>query len=186
MELTLLVGAKRITVTIDQGCSVNALMEIVANSTKIKEINLKLIFKGVVLTKQPDKLLSEFGVQNKSKIMVVGRQYSAEEETAINDFNGIEKAVIKLSKETDSLDKQAQSIKNGFLQEKYCNEACEKIKHELKLISCKLMKNLETIDSMPLSSEFIDAKSKRKFVVDKVQKLMDRCESITELLEFNL
>jgi len=183
MELTLLVGAKRIGIIIDEHSQVNNLMEIVAEQTKIKKINQKLIFKGVSLTTQPDRLLSEFGIKSGSKVMVVGKRYDSEEEAALSTFNGIAKAVTTLSKETDGLEKQTKSIKDGFLQKKYQLEAFEKIKTDLNKISHTLMKNLETIDSMPLSTEFKDAKTKRKVVVDEVQKLMDRCDAITESLE---
>ena len=179
MELILLVGPKRIGITVDESSKVRTLMELVAEETKIREINQKLIFKGETITKEPDKQLSEFGVKNKSKIMVVGRRYDSKEEAAMNTFYGIENAVVKLSKEVDELKKQTKSIKGGFLQKEYQVEAFEKIKYNLKKIYNTLMTSLETIDSMSLLAEFKDAKLKRKVVVDKVQSLMDQCDSIT-------
>ena len=183
MDLTILVGAKKHVISVGEENSVNALMETVEEKTQIKQLNQKLIFKGVTLTKEPDKLLTDFGIKNGSKIMVIGKKYDSEEEAALNIFRNIEIDIAKLSKVTDDNQKQAQSILNGFLQKQYREEAFEKIRKELQKISLTLMKYLEVIDSMTLSPDFTNAKSKRKSVVVKLQALMDQCESLNESID---
>ena len=186
MELTILVGAKKHVLTLGESCIVRELMETVAEKSQIKEINQKLIFKGVTLTKEPDKLLSEFGIKSGSKIMVIGKRYDSEEEAALITFQDMEKSVTKITRHMEDLKKQSDSVLNGFLQKQYKTEALEKINKEIQQFLFTLTKHLETIDSMTLSVDFKDAKIKRKSVVDKIQDAMDKCEATSELIEDNL
>ena len=183
MNLVISVGAKRHEITINEDSNVKDLMRSVAATTQIKEINQKLIHKGVTLTKEPEKFLSEFGIKNGSKVMVIGKRYDSEEEAALKTFQVIEKDVFKISLLTNELEKQVDSISKGFLDEPYKSEAFKKIKKDLLKYSHLAMKHLETIDTIILSPEFADAKLKRKSTVDKLQSFMDRCECIISIVE---
>lgn len=186
MNLVVSVGAKRHEISVNENCIVKDLMEVVAQETEIKELNQKLIHKGITLTKEPEKLLSSYGVKNGSKIMVIGKRYNSEEEAALQTFQTINNDILKMSTLTDELEKRVDGIVKGFLDNCYKAEAFEKIKKDLLKYSNSAMKHLETVDYMVLSPDFNDAKNKRKMVVNKLQSFMDHCENLISVIESNL
>ncbi|CAK8695991.1 unnamed protein product [Clavelina lepadiformis] len=183
MELTISVGATRHKVTASLEATVQELMHIVEDKSEIPEHRQKLIFKGVTLTKDPDKLLSKSGIKSGSKIMVVGKRYNPDEEEALNKFQSIERDVSKTGQLIADIEKHVDSILKGFMDQKHKAEAFQKIEKEILAHSHSLMKHLENIDSMTIVSDFKDARIKRKVVVDKIQKHLDKCDFALHLID---
>lgn len=181
--VTLMHKTTQIKVSLSTEENVGKLMKMVESKTKIPETNQKLLFKGICISKTPEKLLKELKIKNGNKVMVIGQVFHPEEEKVINKLQEIEKQVETVKTTITEITETFESIKKGFITDNLKKEALLKISKHSTLCIEKLMKNLEKIDALTINSAYENARTKRKQLVKNLQPLLDKCDRLNADLE---
>lgn len=157
--------------------TVKDLSEALTQATGVPQSSQKIIFKGKSL-KEMDETLSNYGVKNGCKLMMIGKRNSPEEEAELKKLKDIEKSVEQTAKKLEKVDGELTGLKNGFLAKDLQAEALNKLDHRVKAAAEQFMKILEQIDSMSLPENFNDCRMKKKGLVKTVQDFLAQCDRI--------
>ncbi|TSK82174.1 BAG family molecular chaperone regulator 1 [Bagarius yarrelli] len=117
------------------------LSEALAQVTGVPEACQKIIFKGKSL-REMDERLSNLGIKQGCKLMMIGKRNSPEEEAELKKLKDIEKSV----------EQTAKKLEKGFLAKDLQAEALNKLDHRVKLAAEQFMKILEEIDGIVIIS----------------------------------
>ncbi|KAM9789402.1 BAG family molecular chaperone regulator 1 [Neosynchiropus ocellatus] len=169
-----------ITVTSrDDGSSprVRDLCDVLAEVTGVPQASQKIIFKGKSL-KEPEESLSSYGIKDGSKLMMIGKRNSPEEEVELKRLKDIEKTVEQTAKKLEKMDDELTGLRNGFLAKDLQAEALGKLDHRVKVTAEQFMKLLEQIDGMSIPEVFSDCRLKKKRLVQSVQAFLAQCDKI--------
>lgn len=181
MELVLMFKAKKIPALVPPDGTVTDLQCMVEKLLSVEQHKQKLIHKGTTVSNTPDRTLASFGIKQGSRIMVIGKSFSHEEEEVLKVLQAIESDFKKYNVTVDELSKQLDDHLKGF-NENYSDDISKHVRKGVLTASENLMRLLEKIDQMILKDEFTDAKIKRKTLVKNIQIKMDKCESCLEKL----
>lgn len=171
-------------VTPQEGCSepvVQDLAQVVEEATGVPLPFQKLIFKGKSL-KEMDQPLSELGIQNGCRVMLIGKKNNPEEEAELKKLKDLEKSVEKIADQLEGLSKELAGIQQGFLVKDLQAEALYKLNRRVKATIEQFMKILEEIDTLILPENFKDSRLKRKSLVKKVQAFLAECDTVEQTI----
>ncbi|CAL8344316.1 unnamed protein product [Merluccius merluccius] len=168
-----------ITVTGQEGgeATVKDLSDALAQATGVPAPSQKIIFKGKSL-KDMEENLSNFGVKQGCKLMMIGKRNSPEEEAELKKLKDIEKSVEQAAKKLEKVDGELTGLKNGFLAKDLQAEALVKLDHRVKVAAEQFMKILEQIDLLSLPENFNDCRMKKKGLVKTVQDFLAQCDKV--------
>ncbi|XP_025100772.1 BAG family molecular chaperone regulator 1-like [Pomacea canaliculata] len=178
----------------------------VENLTGIPKEKQKLIFKGRTLSTDSKNQtgLRALGLTNGAKVMVLGSRSPSVEGASISSsqdagssVNKLENSLLgdqdKLQTLESSLEKEAKNLTTLIEDINFLNSnsqgagierrQLEQGRKELMASVESFMQLLESLDSLQLSSDDLTSRSKRKNMVDRIQKLMDQCEKLAEKLK---
>ncbi|XP_022613620.1 BAG family molecular chaperone regulator 1 isoform X2 [Seriola dumerili] len=130
-----------------KGPTVKDLSDALTQATGVPAASQKLIFKGKSL-KDMEESLSSYGIKEGSKLMMIGKRNSPEEEAELKKLKDIEKSVEQMAKKLEKVDGELTGLKNGFLAKDLQAEALGKLDHRVKIAAEQFMKILEQIDAM--------------------------------------
>ena len=181
MELVLMFKAKKMPALVPPDGNITDLKHMVEKLLNVEQHKQKLIHKGTTISNSPDNTLASFGIKQGSRIMVIGKSFSHEEEEVMKVLVTIENDFKKYNSTVDELSKQLEDILKGF-NENYSDDITKHVKKGVLTASENLMRLLEKIDQMILKDEFADAKIKRKNLVQNIQNKMDKCEACLDKL----
>ncbi|XP_030060605.1 BAG family molecular chaperone regulator 1 [Microcaecilia unicolor] len=137
----------------------------------------KLICKGKSL-KEMEQPLSVLGIKNGSKVMLIGKRNSPEEDAELKKLKDLEKSVKQTANKLEEVTKELTGIQKGFLSKSLQVEALNKLDKRIKSTVEQFMKILEEIDALNVPENFNDCKLKRKGLVIKVQGLLAQCDTV--------
>ncbi|CAH1240370.1 BAG family molecular chaperone regulator 1-like [Branchiostoma lanceolatum] len=146
-------------------------------TTGVPVQNQRLIYKGKSL-KDPEKTLQEMGLKDGAKVMMIGKKHNPEEEAELKSLEEVDKAQEAVEKKLTGMSEELEGMEKGFLEESLMTESLPKLEKRLGLSTEELMKMLERLDSTIIHESHIDAKKKRKSVVQRIQVLLDRCDNL--------
>lgn len=164
----------------EQCSTVHDLMKLVEEQTEIPLYNQKLIFKGNNIVKEPTKTLADVGIKEKSKIMVIGQRHDPREEELLKSLEDTHKSIDQLSKKFKAILSDIDGMKKGFLEESFRIQFEEKVKKNLLRCTEAGMKAIESLDAIMIEEKFVDAKNKKKSLINRIQCLLDECDNTTE------
>ncbi|KPP74660.1 BAG family molecular chaperone regulator 1-like [Scleropages formosus] len=95
-----------------------------------------------------DQSLSSLGVKQGSKLMMIGKRNSPEEEAELKKLKDIEKSVEQMAKKLEKVDGELMGLKNGFLAKDLQAQALSKLDQRVKGAAEQFMKLLEQMDAM--------------------------------------
>ncbi|XP_067330733.1 BAG family molecular chaperone regulator 1 isoform X2 [Channa argus] len=168
-----------------KGLTVKDLSEALAQATGVPPASQKIICKGKSL-KDMEESLCTYGIKEGSKLMMIGKRNSAEEEAELKKLKDIEKSVEQMAKKLEKVDGELTGLKNGFLAKDLQAEALGKLDHRVKITAEQLMKILEQIDAMNVPDNFLDCRMKKKGLVKTVQEFLARCDKIEACISDHL
>lgn len=153
------------------------LSEALTEATGVPSASQKIIFKGKSLKEMEESLFS-FGIKQGSKLMMIGKRNSPEEEAELKKLKDIEKSVEQTAKKLEKVDGELTGLKNGFLAKDLQAEALNKLDHRVKVAAEQFMKILEQIDALSVPENFSDCRMKKKGLVKTVQGFLAQCDKI--------
>ena len=110
-----------------------------------------------------------------SKLMVINRENNIDEQKVFSKIGEIDKKVEVIILKIDDLLPQLDSVLKGFNDES-STKIFDSIKKKLLNASENLMKQLELVDSVEVDANFQAARIRRKSLVVKINKCLDRCD----------
>lgn len=168
-----------------QSPTVKDLSDALTKTTGVPQNSQKIIFKGKSL-KDMEESLSNYGVKDGCKLMMIGKRNSPEEEAELKKLKDIEKTVEQTAKKLEKVDGELNGLKNGFLAKDLQAEALGKLDHRVKVAAEQFMKILEQIDAMSLPENFSDCRVKKKGLVKTVQDFLAQCDKIEACISDHL
>lgn len=171
-------------VTPKEGCSepvLQDLAQVVEEATGVPLSFQKLIFKGKSL-KELEKPLSALGIQNGSRVMLIGKKTNPEEEVELKKLKDLENSVDKIAGQLEVLNEDLTGLQKGFLVKDLQAEALCKLSRRVKATIEQFMKILEEIDALILPENFKDSRLKRKSLVVKVQAFLAECDTVEQTI----
>ncbi|XP_048254224.1 BAG family molecular chaperone regulator 1-like isoform X1 [Haliotis rufescens] len=159
--------------------TVGHLTKAVTELTEIPQTCQRLIFKGRSLTKL-DESLSSLGVKQGSKIMLLGKKPESVDMVDEQKLKTAEKELGRLSKTMSDISQELDGINKGFLEKKLQQPALQKLRKQILVASEAFMKLLESLDSLRFAEDNKGSKIKRKNMADRIQKLLERCDVLSE------
>ncbi|XP_067667619.1 BAG family molecular chaperone regulator 1-like isoform X2 [Haliotis asinina] len=159
--------------------TVRHLTEAVADLTEIPQANQRLIFKGRSLTKL-DESLTSLGVKQGSKIMLLGKKPESVDVVDEQKLKKAEAELERLSKTLSDITHELDGINKGFLEKKLQSQALQKLGKQIRAMSEAFMKLLESLDALRFAEDNKGPRIKRKNMVDRIQKYLDRCDLLAE------
>ncbi|CAL8092965.1 unnamed protein product [Calicophoron daubneyi] len=150
------------------------LMKVIHKALRIPSDKQRLIFRGKSLL-DPDALLSNYGLKNGSKIMVLG----SIEELDPDEMAKLNKAKSDLETLTNELDRlyEQQAISASTTK----TETAKQLKATLDVAE-KGMRTLELLDSVRLPYDSESERQLRKNLVDLFQDLLLRADELKRKL----
>ncbi|XP_029110953.1 BAG family molecular chaperone regulator 1 [Scleropages formosus] len=145
--------------------------------TGVPVASQRIIYRGRTL-KEMDQSLSSLGVKQGSKLMMIGKRNSPEEEAELKKLKDIEKSVEQMAKKLEKVDGELMGLKNGFLAKDLQAQALSKLDQRVKGAAEQFMKLLEQMDAMILPENFSDCRVKKKGLVKTVQSCLAQCDKI--------
>ncbi|XP_038626221.1 BAG family molecular chaperone regulator 1, partial [Tachyglossus aculeatus] len=137
----------------------------------------KLIYKGKSL-KEMERTLSSLGVKHGSRVMLIGKRNSPEEEAELKKLKDLEKSLEQIANKLENINKELSGIQRGFLAKDLKAEALGKLSKRIKGTMEQFMEVLEQVDSLTLPETFSDCRLKRKGLVQKVQAFLAQCDTV--------
>lgn len=180
MDITLVQGATKHQIHIEGGMTVQELMELVENVTAIPTFKQKLIYKGISISKDPDKLVDAFQIRDKSKLMVIGQRHDPEEEEALKILEKMNKTALTQQGVLKDLQDHLDSVKKGFVEGKNKETTIELLQKQILKCTENTMKHVESLDELNIGENFKDARNKRKQIIKRFQLILDGCDKLAE------
>jgi len=140
----------------------------------------KMIASGRQLNNGPNWLglsLKEAGVKTGSKVMLLGKKYDPEQEEGYKDVLGVEKKSGTVEMKIAKIVNEVDDISKGHLAPSLLPEALGRLSKRCNLLNEESLRLLETLDSISLGEEQLEARVKRKSVVTKINRVMDETDS---------
>ncbi|XP_076438262.1 BAG family molecular chaperone regulator 1-like [Babylonia areolata] len=204
LKLHLVHGVKNHFITLtaseaDEGTelAVRHLTAAAQNVTGIPQERQKLIFKGKSLTQGGDlnKSLSSLGLRQGSKVMVLGSKEDAESKSNPITRSPLPTQPPQQTKHTGQTDRtQLDSVERRLSKEETTVSAflqqgqqlqdqgsadivqLEQVRKGLLASTERLMRLLESLDTLRFDPSDTDGRAKRKALVNRIQQHMDHCE----------
>ncbi|KAL4635243.1 BAG family molecular chaperone regulator 1 [Arapaima gigas] len=145
--------------------------------TGVPVASQRIIHRGRTL-KEMEQSLSSLGIKQGSKLMMIGKRNSPEEEAELKKLKDIEKTVEQTAKKLENVDGELTGLKNGFLPKDLQAQAMSKLDQRVKAVAEQFMKLLELMDAMSLPENFNDCRMKKKGLVKMVQSCLAQCDRI--------
>ncbi|ELT97930.1 hypothetical protein CAPTEDRAFT_198450 [Capitella teleta] len=161
---------------------VQHLAQEVERLTQVPVKGQKLIHKGKSLTDQT-KEVSSLGLQNGSKIMVIGKRFDIEEDEMMMRMRVIEKDVNTQSNKLTQIRSQMQGISNGFLDADLQKQTLPKLEKQTALCIEDCSRLLELLDGLALGEAMEEVKTTRKKLVKQIQRIIDDADKSKEDLQ---
>ncbi|XP_015776543.1 PREDICTED: BAG family molecular chaperone regulator 1-like isoform X1 [Acropora digitifera] len=187
LQFTLIHGPNKYPVTFslsdgENGPTVEDLANLAARLTEVPPSSQRLIFKGQSLTdlKQP---LVALGLKNRCKVLLIGKKFDPLEEENMKRILGTEKKIGEVEKKLNASLDELGGIEKGFLQPELVEQSLKKLTKTLKGISEEFMTSLESLDSLVIDPSIIQAKGKRKSLVQHIQLLLDKTDEASSKIE---
>uniref|UniRef100_A0A1X7UVA4 BAG family molecular chaperone regulator 1 n=1 Tax=Amphimedon queenslandica TaxID=400682 RepID=A0A1X7UVA4_AMPQE len=139
----------------------------------------KLIFKGKTLRKE-DELVSEAGIKNNSKIMLLGRKTDPAQDECLKKLDNISESTNTIERKIKKVEQELEGIEKGFLLSELVSESCDKLRKQSLSCNENLMKNLEELDTIVPSATETLVRGKRKTLVVHIQSLMVLTDKLTD------
>ncbi|XP_061694503.1 BAG family molecular chaperone regulator 1 [Syngnathoides biaculeatus] len=165
--------------------TVKDLSESLTQVTGVPSASQKLIFKGKSL-KDMEQTLTSYGIKDGSKLMMIGKRNSPEEEAELKKLKDIEKSVEQTAKKLEKVDGELTGLKNGFLAKDLQADALGKLDHRVKVAAEQFMKILEQIDALSIPENFNDCRMKKRGLVKTVQDFLAQCDKMEACISDHL
>jgi len=180
IAIQLVHGRTKHTVQINPMLPLRSLMDKVEELTGIPQSGQKLICQGQTLTSQdPDNTyLHLHKLSHGSKVMVLGRKVSPENDPSFQKIVEIEKRTLDTAQKFIEISNQVQDIENGHLPKIHIDQALKDLEKRSKTCSEAWMKVLTDLDSIQLDESQTLARSKRKSIVNSTNANMDGADEI--------
>ncbi|XP_074653084.1 BAG family molecular chaperone regulator 1-like isoform X2 [Tubulanus polymorphus] len=129
----------------------------------------RLIFKGKSLTAM-DSRLSQLGLKDASKVMLIGKKANAEDDANIQKLKTIESDVSKNAKKLDDISYELVSAERGYVQDNLKKDVLTKLSKRLAAVIEQFMKFLEKVDGIQFSeNNSSQGRRLRRDLVDRIQ-----------------
>jgi len=179
MELLLILKAKKQKIYIDEEATVFDLQQKIATQINAELGMQKIIFKGATISKHPEKTLAQLKIKQGSKLMVINRENNIDEQKVFCKIGEVDKKVELIISKIEEILPQLDSVLKGFNSEN-SSKIFDSIKKNLTTTSENLMKQLELVDSIEVDASFQAARVRRKSLVVKINRCLDKCDHALE------
>jgi len=169
----------RITLHDYSNQTVASLSAMVEELTGVPATSQKLIHKGKSLHPR-DQLLSEHGVANNSKIMVLGKKLDLENDAFYQKITELGTRAEKAENLLDEIGKEIDGIEQDFLAPELAVLSLGKLEKRIKKTNELCLQTLETLDSLSLKEESKQVQAARKSLVERLHAQLDRGDIMLE------
>ena len=179
-------GPKKHSLEMDPDSTLIDLMLRIEEITDIPVEGQKLILNGRSFTSSDrDKSLAECKVLNLSKIMVLGRaRPDPDDDKAVKALKEVERKSAEVERRLTEVAKQVTDLERGHLGDKgLMEQAVKDMRKRCKGGHEEFMRQLETLDGMPLEEGQKDARALRKSIAGKINKRLDFSEDLLKRIE---
>lgn len=184
VDLHLKHGTARLAWSIDDQATLGELMGQIESELSVPKSGQKLILNGRTLSSlDPETTLERAGVRNLSKIMVLGRRFDPEDDRMMKDILRVEKQVQVTTEKLQQVSNEIRDIERGFLDTEHHDKAWPNLIKRCRSGSEEFMRLLETLDTFRFEEHQQMAKTKRKNLVDIINKKLDANDELQRKVE---
>ncbi|XP_059081591.1 BAG family molecular chaperone regulator 1-like [Tigriopus californicus] len=184
LDLHLKHGPTKLAWSIDDQVTISELMSQIESELSIPKTGQKLILNGQALTSlDHGSTLQQAGVRNLSKIMVLGRRFDPEGDQMYQNILQAEKKVQITAEKLQQVADEVRDIERGFLSPEHHQKAWPSLLKRCRNGSEEFMRLLETLDTFRFEEHQQMAKSKRKSLVDIINKKLDANDELQRKVE---
>lgn len=158
------------------------LADAIAATCAVPIAQQKLILKGRTLNDY-NSTLEDIGIVNKSKIMLIGKRSSPEEDGFIEAIGRISKSSADLWTRYGEIEKTIDDMMKGYLDTEKTVEMYQKCLKNMKGVEEGFMKNLEALDAITIPSEYSSIRDKRKEVIRTINSFLSKTDNKIDELQ---
>ncbi|XP_056010175.1 BAG family molecular chaperone regulator 1-like isoform X2 [Ostrea edulis] len=163
--------------------TVEDLVKKIYDVTEIPPANQKILFKGKTLNKDPEAYLTDIGLTDHAKVMLLGKKPDPLDDKEMGRLHNIEQSMKKEEEKLSEVTYELDGIHRGFLDNSLKGPALQKSRKRVAHTIEQYMKLLETLDSLSLDESNSGGRAKRKSLVNRIQNLLDRCDGLAKGIE---
>ncbi|KAG0706854.1 BAG family molecular chaperone regulator 1 [Chionoecetes opilio] len=182
-SITLCHGTSRHEVVVRGTMTLEDLASMIEELTNVLHNSQKIIHRGKTLS-QREVTLASCGVGPGAKLMVLGRKHEHEDNNV--NFQAvlkIEESCIKVERRLNDIVPDVEGISQGYVEARLCGEALTRLRKQLLCVNEDFMRHLEQLDGVNLQETDVRARQRRKALVKKIQKFMERCDQVQENID---
>ena len=178
-------GGKNYDLTFPENSTAEDLITNIETLLQTPRYQLKVMFRGKLITDDNGPFSSINIPQIGGKLMVLGKKNTPEEEKFMKDITELLNNSKKYEKEVqDKLIQYDTSIRKNFIENKdQQKNIIVDMRKRVKFLAEQQMKFLMKLDMMEIKSDFGDAKRMRKNTVSKIQKWLDETDKFIDVLD---
>lgn len=142
----------------------------------------KILFKGQTLKDDAQSVI-DVGMKGGSKVMLLGRKHSPEQEALSRPLDEVDKATDEIEIKIKAICEEIEGIEKGFLQSELVPEACRGVNKRCDGCTEHLMQKLETLDALEIPASEVLMRSRRKAIVLRIQAVMKKLSDISSRID---
>jgi hypothetical protein len=161
------------------------LIDAAEEATGVPKRNQKLILNGRTLTTlDHSRTLAECKLTNGCKVMVLGKRHDPLSDDAV-------RKVIELERDHDACEARLKAVQteltdvaNGFVVNEDHHRGALQGLHKRCLRGHEdMMRRLLALDAMPIEEVHVEARTKKKACVDRINRNLDKYDELKEKIE---
>merc|ERR1711976_394227 len=117
--------------------------------------------------------LTQVGIETGAgnKVMVLGKKYDPMSDENYKKLVTVENKAVAAEKKVEEIRVEISDIEKGHLEKKLQPEALKTLTKRVKCVNEELQKMLESLDSVQLQEDQLEAKVKRKSIATMINKV---------------
>lgn len=160
--------------------TVHDLVKKINEVTEIPPANQKILYKGKTLNKDLDVFLTDTGLTDNAKVMLLGKRPDPVDDKEMGKLHNIEQSLKKEEEKLSEITYELDGIHRGFLEDSLKRPALQKSRKRIAHSTEQYMKLLEALDGLNLDPSNSGGRAKRKSLVDRIHTLLDRCDGLAK------
>ncbi|XP_784685.2 BAG family molecular chaperone regulator 1 isoform X1 [Strongylocentrotus purpuratus] len=142
----------------------------------------KIINRGKTLMNH-DLNVTEAGIRNGSKLMLIGKKFNPEEDENYKQIVEAKKKIDSLAKKQSGISEELSGVEKGYLHKELESNSLSSLGKRLAACHEEYVRLLEKLDALDLGVCNQSIRMKRRSVIKEIQSQLDTNDSISTTID---
>lgn len=142
----------------------------------------KIINRGKTLMNH-DVNVTEAGIRNGSKLMLIGKKFNPEEDENYKQIVEAKKKIDSLAKKQSGISEELSGVEKGYLHKELESNSLSSLGKRLAACHEEYVRLLEKLDALDLGVCNQSIRMKRRSVIKEIQRQLDANDSISTTID---